>query len=559
MIKGMERLRSVALIPAIVALLLAGVFANRSHAGANNVAPVSSNMPKVGAPSSAFGSVLAKPKNNQLEKRQIAPAKRNLRTNSSKRVEFGNKAKARTIKNNVGKSHPVSSIDMCFPTYRQNNSDPTLSLPQAIQFALARNLTMADSRLAVQEKEYQRREAYSDFFPSISLQYGATLDRYWSLLNIMGLYGMQDSRYATGQEAYRRGTGQIPSTKAWYPYRIDPYRQFTGSVTITQPIFSGGKLINDYKYARLGVDYSSIQYEVNRQDLTLNVTQAYYQMMQAQKLLQVANSSIRALEALRNQTRIFYREGQVAEVDVLSTEGQLAQAKIQRTQALADIAKNQATLNYLLRNPQDTPVRIIEDVSYTSSGYRLPDAYAIAAANRLEIRQANISAEQALALVKSAKADLMPNVDVSLTGARYNDDWNVADPEGFNDWRIQGLLTWTFDMFRKRSTVAEKRTSHARTFVNRELLVETIMNEVRQAYEDMKRSESDIGDNRTAVQFRSENFRINQERYKEQVATYVEVLDAQRQLSLSQGDYYISLMGYKINRAILERKMGIVK
>ena len=70
---------------------------------------------------------------------------------------------------------------------------------------------MADSRLAVQEKEYQRREAYSDFFPSISLQYGATLDRYWSLSNIMGLYGMQDSRYATGQEAYRRGNNGIPS------------------------------------------------------------------------------------------------------------------------------------------------------------------------------------------------------------------------------------------------------------------------------------------------------------------------------------------------------------
>ncbi|MGP8281484.1 MAG: TolC family protein [Desulfomonilaceae bacterium] len=557
---GMERLRSVALTLITVALLVNGFSTDRSNAGTSNQVPSNLNSERIGAaPSSAFGSVLVKPQNNRPKTKKPSPERRSPLAHPSKRDKYSDKAKPLTIKNNVGKNHPVSSIDMCFPTYRQNNSDPTLSLPQAIQIALARNLTMADSRLAVQEKEYQRREAYSDFFPSISLQYGATLDRYWSLLNIMGLYGMQDSRYATGQEAYRRGNNGIPSTKAWYPYRIDPYRQFAGSVTITQPIFSGGKLINDYKYAKLGVDYSSIQFEVNRQDLTLNVTQAYYQMMQAQKLLQVAYSSIRALEALRNQTKVFYREGQVAEVDVLSTEGQLSQAKIQRTQALADIAKNQATLNYLLRNPQDTPVRIIEDVSYTSSGYRLPDVYAIAAANRLEVRQANISVEQALALIKSAKADLMPNVDVSLTGARYNDDWNVADPEGFNDWRIQGLLTWTFDMFRKRSTVSEKRTSHARTFVNRELLVETIMNEVRQAYEDMKRSESDIGDNRAAVEFRSENFRINQERYKQQVATYVEVLDAQRQLSLSQGDYYISLMGYKINRAILERKMGILR
>ena len=426
---------------------------------------------------------------------------------------------------------------------------------------------MADSRLAVQEKEYQRREAYSDFFPSITLQYSGSWDRYANPLWTLGLDGTQSSRYAGAQQAYRWEVSpgyndngdKFPPYTPLYPYRIDPYRQFSGAVTITQPIFSGGKLINDYKYAKLGVDYTGIQFEVNRQDLILNVNQAYYQMMQAEKLLEVSNAAIRALEALVNQTKEFYKAGVVAKVDVLSTEGQLAQARIQRTQSISDIAQNQATLNYLLRNPQETPTQIILDMSYNPSQYRLPDAYAIAAANRLEIRQANISVDQALALIKSAKADVMPNIDVALSGTRYNDDWNIIDPEGYNDWRIQGLLTWTFDMFRKRSTVAERRTTEARTFVNRELLVETVMNEVKQAYEDMQRNYLNIADNKAAVEFQSENFRINQERYKEQVATYVEVLDAQRQLQLAQGNFYISICGFKINQATLERKMGILK
>lgn len=448
---------------------------------------------------------------------------------------------------------PKFSEDKSLPKYRNNDPSLRLSLPQAVAIAIARNLTMADSRLAVDEKEYQRREAYSDFFPSIEVLYSGAWDKYRNSGYVSALSYVHDSRRPS------RPQSETPSLIPVYPYRIDPYRQFYGSLTITQPIFSGGKLINDYKYARLGVDYTAIQFEVNRQDLILSVTQAYYQMMQAQKLLQVAEQSIRALEALRNQTMEFYKAGVVPKVDVLSTEGQLAQARIQRTQSIADIAKNQATLNYLLRNPQDTPTQIIEDLTYRPSEYRLPDSYAIAAQNRLEIRQANISVDQALALVKSAKADLMPNVSVLGTGRRVNDDWNIIDPEGNNSWRIQGLLTWTFDMFKRRSTVSEKRTAQARAFVNRELLVETIMNEVKQAYEDMRRSEKDIGDNKAAVEFRSENFRINNERYKEQVATYVEVLDAQRQLSLSEGDYYISLMGFRINRAILERKMGILR
>jgi outer membrane protein TolC len=85
------------------------------------------------------------------------------------------------------------------------------------------------------------------------------------------------------------------------------------------------------------------------------------------------------------------------------------------------------------------------------------------------------------------------------------------------------------------------------------------MEEVKIAYVNMKRSESDIQNNRAAVEYRAENFRINQERYKEQVATYIEVLDAQRQLAQAQGDYYISLVGYRINQAILERQMGTLR
>lgn len=448
----------------------------------------------------------------------------------------------------------IKPVAMREPTYRSNDPLLKVDLNQAVQLAILRNLRMADSRLAIQEKEYIRREAFSDFFPTIDLSYRATFDRYENLQWVQTQSGPHPSRY---YQAPRQVSGVTTGFRQIY--RIDPYRQFTSTMTLTQPIFSGGKLVNEYKYARLGVDYTAIQAEVNRQNLILDVNDAYYGLMLAMKLLQVANESVRALEALRNQTMEFYKAGVVPKVDVLSTEGQLAQARIQRTQALTDIQKQTAQLNYLLRNPQETPTKIVEDLSYQPSDYDIPAIYAIAAGNRLEIRQANISVDQAMALIKLAKGDLLPSISAKMQASRLNDDWNTFDPEGTNSWQLQGVLSWTFDLFRKRMSVQEKRVSEARSFVAREQLVEQIMNDVKQAYMDMKRSESDIFDNRKAVEFRRENFRINQERYKEQVATYVEVLDAQRQLSLSEGDYYTSLIGYKLNRATLERQMGILR
>src|SRR5208337_682286 len=316
-----------------------------------------------------------------------------------------------------------------------------LSLPQAVSIAVTRNLRMADSRLAVREKEHQRREAYSDFFPSISLQYAATADKYQQEGFIQQLVGVQDSRWTVRGNPLA-GAGLAPV----YPYRIDPYRNFTLTATMTQPLFTGGKLLNDYKFAQLGVDFSSIQFEVDRQDLILDVTQAYYQLIQGEKLLEVAESAIRALEALRNQTVEFFKAGVVPKVDVLSTEGQLAQARIQRTQSLTEVQRQKAQLNFLLRYPQETPIDVVQDINYRPNAYRIPEIYATAAGNRLEIRQANISVDQALALIKSAKADLLPAVSLQTQGSRLNDDWNAFDPEGTNDWRIQGLLTWTFDI-----------------------------------------------------------------------------------------------------------------
>lgn len=447
-------------------------------------------------------------------------------------------------------SVPASAAE----SHSRSKRDSRLSLPQAVSIALARNLRMSDARLDVQEKEYQRREAYSDFFPTVDVQYIATGNRYMQQGNIQAFSGTSDSRYAQNGLINRSG-----SPSATYPYRIDPFRTFTMAATITQPLYTGGRLLSDYKFARLGVDYSAIQLDVERQDLTLDVYEAYYQLVQGLKLLGVSESAIRALEALRNQTIEFYKAGVVPKVDVLSTEGQLAQARIQKTQALSDIGKSRATLNFLLRYPQETPTDVVQDTAYKPNNYSIPNIYSIAAANRLEIRQANISVEQAMSLVKSAKADLLPSVSVQGEASRTNDDWNPFDHEAINNWQIQGILSWTFDMFRRRETVQERRASQARAFVAREQLVEQVMEEVKLAYLDMKRSESDIENNRKAVEFRSENFRINQERYKEQVATYIEVLDAQRQLQVAEGDLITSLMGYRINQANLERRMGTIR
>ncbi|MFH0960298.1 MAG: hypothetical protein V1897_16520, partial [Pseudomonadota bacterium] len=145
-------------------------------------------------------------------------------------------SKALTIEKKTDKDFPKGTEDKPYPTYRNNDPSLRVSLPQAVAIAVARNLVMADSRLAVEEKEYQRREAYSDFFPSIDVLYNGTWDRYQNASYVSALSFVQDARH-TGSQQFNLQWAPLspPAAQAGtsvYPYRIDPYRQFTGSVTI---------------------------------------------------------------------------------------------------------------------------------------------------------------------------------------------------------------------------------------------------------------------------------------------------------------------------------------
>ena len=427
-----------------------------------------------------------------------------------------------------------------------------LSLKQAVAIALGRNYKIVNAGLEVRKKERERRAAYSDFFPNIEVEYSASLNRYEDVNTLEYLSYGQESRWY-----YRETpTGYIEPAK---PHGIDPYKTMTLTATLTQPLFSGGKLLNNYRYARLGVRSAQIQLDLDKQDLILEVYRAYYRLVLGHKLLATANKSVRALRADKMQSEAFYRSGLVLEVDVLATEGQLAKALTSRRNAEKYIKQYEARLNFLLRYPQNSRIRVIENTKYEPNSYRIPEIYNVAVANRLEIAKADISTEQALAMVKVAEAGLMPTVDVEVQGSKLNDDWNVLDPESYGTWTVRGVLTWTFDMFGYREKVKKQRVAHAQEFVARQQLVEQIMEEVQQAYLNMSQAEGNIFDHEKQLKANVASYRHNSALYKEQLATYREVLDAEKDAAQAAADYYTSLMNYKINKATLERRMGILR
>ena len=80
--------------------------------------------------------------------------------------------------------------------------------------------------------------------------------------------------------------------------------------------------------------------------------------------------------------------------------------------------------------------------------------------------------------------------------------------------------------------------------------------EVKNDYLNMLVAEKNIGVAEKAIEQAEENLRMNEERYKYQVATQTDVLDAVTLLAQARVNYYGALSDFNVAKAQLERSMG---
>ncbi|MBW2193614.1 MAG: TolC family protein, partial [Deltaproteobacteria bacterium] len=139
-------------------------------------------------------------------------------------------------------------------------------------------------------------------------------------------------------------------------------------------------------------------------------------------------------------------------------------------------------------------------------------------------------------------------------------DWDadggpgISDPEG---WTITALASWNFwEWGRTTYGKNEKLSRLAQAELQKTGILDSIHLEVKNAYNRTQEAEKAIVTIEKAIEQAKENFRINEERYKEQMATSTDVLIAQTLLSRTMTNYYNALYAFKKAKASLYRAIG---
>jgi outer membrane protein TolC len=180
--------------------------------------------------------------------------------------------------------------------------------------------------------------------------------------------------------------------------------------------------------------------------------------------------------------------------------------------------------------------------------------------NRLELKVADLEVEIAEKELKLAQKDYYPSINLEGSYFKHGTEWDVSggdfiyDPEG---WTIGAVASWDFwEWGRSNYEVKEKESHLSRAQYKKIEILDNIHIELKQAYLNTLESEKNISTVKEAIEQAEENFRINKERYKEQIATSTDVLDAQTLLSRTMTNYYRALYDFKIAKASLYKAMG---
>jgi len=410
-----------------------------------------------------------------------------------------------------------------------------LTLEESIKIAMERSLTLHSAVVGVEGSEFRRKEAITNFLPQWTGQYSYTK---WSYPYIIGNLG-----------GNLTGITQTVNSNV-----------YNFNTTVSQPLFTGGLNLATYRSTKIGVDLSKETLETAKRDLVLQVRVGYFTILRAEKFLAVAEQQVKNFEAQLEVTKAFFDVGIVPKNDVLLAEVNLANAKQQQVKAANDLATAKASFNILLRREVNTPLEVVDILAYKAFPLSYEQSLDEALRLRPEMKTAQLNIDQAKENVKIARSGFFPTISLTGNYSRSSDWWTLdgGSKEITSDrWFVQALATFTlWNWGNTAFKVGENKVKITQAEDSKTQLIDSITLEVKDDYLNMLVAGKNISTAEKAIEQAEENLRMNEERYKYQVATQTDVVNAVTLLAQARTNYYGALSDFNVAKAQLERAMG---
>jgi outer membrane protein TolC len=276
---------------------------------------------------------------------------------------------------------------------------------------------------------------------------------------------------------------------------------------------------------------------------------AYYQILTVEKLRQAAGEEVKQMTDHLRVAKDLYEQGMVTRNDVLQAQVKLAGSQQLLLNRENQLGNSWRTLNYLTGRPA-TARGVLEETAQKAPAAAAP---AVAVARRPDLKAQQLLVAKSAAAVKSSRSDYYPVLflrgDINYLKNDYVTQQTIYSATiGLQVNIFDGNVTTS----RLRQAVQEETRDRDRL---RDLQDRAVL-EYQNARNDAEVARQRIAVAAQAISQAEENLRINENRYRENVGTGTDVIDAQTLLTQTRTDYDQALFDYQVAIARIRKAAG---
>jgi len=311
------------------------------------------------------------------------------------------------------------------------------------------------------------------------------------------------------------------------PNRADA---FIGTAAVQELVYGGGKLKYAQESTKLLKEVAVLDADKNKEEVSYAVVNGYFSLYKLLQSKKVVAQNLAAIAKQLKQAQRFYDQGLVTKNDVLRF--QLQQANVSLTEM--EIENNRKIVNYnldiLLGLPENTDIEIKGADDTLPQLSSLSNYLSSAMSNRQELQQLGIQHKVADYNIKSIKANMLPTVGLGANLYYVNPSGKFIPGSqqyimpitlGANiSWNIASL--WT-----NKNKVSEAKIQQLEIDTQKEILTDNVKTELNRNYQNYQLAVQKIVVLETSIAQASENDRLFESKYQNNIASAIDRIDAE--------------------------------
>ncbi|MGS2738569.1 TolC family protein [Sinomicrobium sp. M5D2P17] len=464
----------------------------------------------------------------------------------------------------------VLCLMACLSGYGQENTGP-VTLEYCIETALRNNLDLKSSHLKANTAKVNYRQSRFNILPDANASYNLGVTN---------------------------GRSIDPYTNSY----LDQQLTFSNAgLQLNLTVFNGFRLLNTIRQNRYNLQASEMEVREARQNLVLDVTLAYLQILNNRELLKQAKARMETTEKQLQRLGSLYNEGSGNPADYTDMQGQLALDKTTSIQAENSLKASVLNL-YQLLNMEDTPNIAFAGIEPTDTMQQYPlsakEVLTDALANLATFKAKELRLDAAKNGVKVARAGYIPTISVfgelntnyssaaeflnetgtsieetgdfvSVDGQDYpvlrEETHHVGESISYEDQFNNNLSTAIglsvnvplFNGFRARNNVALEKIKMEESRIDLENTGLQLRQAIEQAHLDMQSAFDRYHVLTGQVKAYEESFRVNEVRFNNGVSNIVEYITSKNNMDNARIGLANAKYEYLLRVRVLEYYRGI--